>query len=403
MIARPFFRSGAKASDSTSDPAAGGVIRRRLSVAIVVEAAAGGVAVHLADLIPGIAARGVDVHLIAPENDERFDSQSLNAACLSSCRSVTRIPMRRNVGIRDVSSFAKLFWTLARIRPDIVHAHSSKAGVLARACLGPWRRIYTPHAVYTLNPALGRTSRRIYGAIEHVFGRWLTDRIIAVSEDEARHLEEQLKIPRERIATIWNGVPPFARLNREDARRQLGLREDAFVVGMVGRFAIQKGVDRMVAIARQTGERVQFVCIGSGDFFAASGVAADALPSNLRVVGAVPNARQLFEAFDVLALPSRYEGFPYVYLEAVAAGVPIVSTRVAGADELVTAHGTGVVVENNDDLTAFAHVLLTLASDTSRLTHLRSNCAAAAVHITAERMVDQTLALYRRCSAGVSA
>ncbi|KIG11471.1 glycosyl transferase, group 1 [Caballeronia concitans] len=374
---------------------------RSLTVAMVVEAAGGGVAVHLADLIPGLAARGVDVHLIATQDTDRFDAQCIKPEHLSLCRSVTRVPMRRNVGLHDLASFMHVARALARIRPDIVHAHSSKAGVLARACPGPWSKVYTPHAVYTLNPTLKPSARCVYGAIEKLFGRWLTHRLIAVSDDEARHLRDVLKIPGERIATVWNGVPEFETLDRKEARRRLGLADDAFVVGLVGRFAFQKGVDRLVAIAREVGqhlkEEVQFVCIGSGDFAATAGAHAHSLPENIRVIGAVPQARRLFEAFDALALPSRYEGFPYVYLEAVAAGVPIVSTRVAGADALVTAHETGVVVPNGDDPGPFADALIDLATDTPRLARLRANCLSAAAHFTADRMVDETLAVYRQC------
>jgi glycosyltransferase involved in cell wall biosynthesis len=372
-----------------------------LNVVMVAEAAAGGVAVHLADLLRGLVMRGVDVHLIAPQAEDRFDTQLLNNECLALCRSATRLPLHRSIGLHDISSFAQIYKAIEAVRPDIVHAHSSKAGVLARACFGAWRTVYTPHAVYTLNPTLRAASRCLFGAIEGAFGRWLNDRIIAVSDDEARHLHEDLWIPRERIETIWNGVPSFERMTRTDARRRLGLSDDVFVVGMVGRFAFQKGIDRLVEVARKVGEksvrRVEFVCIGTGDFASASGADGKTLPSNLTVAGALPDARRYFDAFDVFALPSRYEGFPYVYLEAVASGVPIVSTHVAGADALVTKHNTGVVVPNSDDVTPFADAIVSLASDSTHLAELRQNCAAAAAHFTSERMIDQTLALYRQC------
>ncbi|SAL82553.1 glycosyl transferase, group 1 [Caballeronia arvi] len=375
----------------------------RMSVALVVEAAAGGVATHLADLIPGLAKRGVDVHLIAPADEERFDSLWLTPDCLSSCKSVTRIPMRRAIGPHDFVSFARVYRTLKNIRPDVVHSHSSKAGVLARACLGSWRQTYTPHAIYTLNPTLSSALRRVFGAIESFFGRCLTDRLIAVSDDEARHLHDDLKIPHERIATVWNGVPAFERISRSDARKKLDMKDDVFLVGMVGRFAFQKGVDRLVSIAEKVAKKldhqVQFVCIGGGDFSAAAGVANDALPANLHVVGSVPNARRYFNAFDLLALPSRYEGFPYVYVESVAAGVPIVSTRVAGAEALVASHGTGLVVANEDETQPFADAVIKLALDPQHLAELQFNCMTAATRFTAERMVDETLAVYRQCIA----
>jgi len=371
--------------------------RRALRVALVVEAAGGGVAVHLADLIDGLAAHGVDVHLIAPLN-ERFDASILNADVLARCSSVTRLPMQRSVSWRDLLSFVQVFRALTRIQPDVVHAHSSKAGVLARLCFGPWRRVYTPHAVYTLNPYLRKAARRFYGSIEALLGRFCSERLIAVSADEAQHLHDALRIPRARISTIYNGVPAFAMLPREVARDMLGLSPDAFVVGVVGRLEFQKGVDRLVRLAervgRVAGARLQFALIGSGDIEQAAGVAAHRLPANLRFAGRVPDARRCFAAFDAFALPSRYEGFPYVYLEAMAAGVPIVTTRVAGADALVAEERIGFVVANDDALYEFEHALLALLDDAALRGRMAANCARAVERYSARQMVARTLDVY---------
>src|SRR5262249_44844245 len=155
----------------------------------------------------------------------------------------------------------------------------------------------------------------------------------------AQHLNEALGIPAARIDTIVNGVRPPALMPREAARRALGIACDAHVVGFVGRFDHQKGIDRLVRIARgvyrQCGRTVQIVAIGSGDSITPAGNEADVLPPNLHVPGRVNHASRFFSAFDLFALPSRYEGFPYVCLEAMAACVPIVATRVSGATELI--------------------------------------------------------------------
>ena len=130
-----------------------------LRVALVAEAAGGGVAVHLVDLVRELAARGVEVHLIVPAGD-RIDERILTDAAIRCCASVTRVPMHRRVSWRDMLSFAGVFSALWKIQPHIVHAHSAKAGVLARLCFGRWKKVYTPHAVYTLNPWLAPGARR---------------------------------------------------------------------------------------------------------------------------------------------------------------------------------------------------------------------------------------------------
>ncbi|KVM86168.1 glycosyltransferase family 4 protein [Burkholderia stagnalis] len=371
----------------------------RLRIALVVEAAGGGVAVHLADLIEGLSATdGVELHLIAPDGP-RFDDRILDARVLSRCTSVHRVPLQRAVGWRDALAVAHVHRCLRRIRPDIVHSHSSKAGAIARLCIGPWRQVYTPHAVYTLNPSLTDAQRRFYGTIERWLGRLCTHGIVAVSQDEAQHLQHALGIPSHRVRTIVNGVPPPDTLPRRDARRALGLPDDAIVVGFVGRFDHQKGVDRLVRIARgvyrRCGHAVQFVAIGPGNFSAAAGPDADDLPPTLRVAGAVERASRYFSAFDLFALPSRYEGFPYVCLEAMAARVPIVASRVAGAVELVDAHGIGVIVPNDDDTTQFAHAVVALADDPAQRDRMRANCVTALDRFSAATMVRHTLDFYR--------
>ncbi|AOK61020.1 glycosyl transferase family 1 [Burkholderia ubonensis] len=387
------------AASAPAHPADTCAAPRRLRIALVVEAAGGGVAVHLASLIDGLSADGnVELHLIVPQGP-RFDASILDAHVLARCKSVHAVPMRRAVGWRDALAVMHVYRLLLRIRPDIVHSHSSKAGAIARLCQGPWRHVYTPHAVYTLNPLLSRRQRRFYGAIEGLLGRACTSRIIAVSRDEAAHLHDALGIPAHRIDTIVNGVPPAAPLPRADARRALGLPGDAIVVGFVGRLDYQKGVDRLVRIARgvfrQCGDAVQFAVIGPGDFGAAAGPDADDVPRNLRVVGPLHDAARYFSAFDLFALPSRYEGFPYVCLEAMAAHVPMVASNVAGAAELIRATEIGLVVPNDDDTTDFRHAVVTLAGDAPLRRAMRANCAAAVERYSAAAMVRRTLMLYR--------
>jgi glycosyltransferase involved in cell wall biosynthesis/polysaccharide pyruvyl transferase WcaK-like protein len=308
--------------------------------------------------------------------------------------------MVRSVGVADMVAFASLLRCLNKIKPDIVHSHSSKAGALARLCIGPWKQVYTPHAVYTLNPYLPRAQRRFYGLIERLLGCVRSDRIIAVSVDEANHLHKVLRIPSDRIETIFNGVPASALLSSVEARRALGLPPDSVVVGFVGRLDFQKGVDRLVRVAQSLLDRgienVVFAAIGPGDFVAASGLNERAIPRNLRVLGPIPNAHRYFSAFDIFALPSRYEGFPYVVLEAMAAHIPIVSARVSGAAELIDAEQIGFVVPNEDDIDSFATATAALAQDPDMRERMSSNCARAVKRFSTDTMIDRTADLYRR-------
>ena len=369
-----------------------------LRIALVVEAAGGGVAVHIADMVRGLRAMGgFEIHLIVPQG-ARLDTAVIDKEVVAQCDTFHRLPMHRSVGSADVVAFAQLFRCLKQIGPHIVHSHSSKAGALARLCIGPWKQVYTPHAVYTLNPYLPQAQRRFYGLIERFLGVMRSDRVIAVSVDEARHLHEVLRIPAKRVETIFNGIPAPALMPRTDARAALGLPQDAIVVGFVGRLDFQKGVDRLARIAQSMLDRklsqVVFAVIGPGDFVAAADMNAQSIPANLRVLGLIPQARRYFSAFDIFALPSRYEGFPYVALEAVAAGVPIVSTRVSGAAELIDAEQTGLVVPNEDDTNLFADAIAALAQDPQTRESMSRHCERAAQRFSCAAMLERTVDLY---------
>ncbi|KNH04531.1 hypothetical protein BRCH_02425c [Candidatus Burkholderia brachyanthoides] len=212
----------------------------------------------------------------------------------------------------------------------------------------------------------------------------LSDRCFGRRDEARAPLHEDLNILSLRVATIWNSVPEFMRLDHQQARRHLKL-------------AAQKSIDRFVAIARKVGERlgerVQFVCIGNGDFTAASGVTSDALPANLHVAGPIPDApllRRACAAQPLRRLPlclSRSRRRQRT--DRIDAGCGLV---------LVKGFDTGIVVENRDDPTDFATVVA-LATDPAHLALLRANCTIAAAHFTAERMIDETLAVYRQSIA----
>ncbi|RZT42331.1 glycosyltransferase family 4 protein [Cupriavidus agavae] len=369
----------------------------QLRVALVAEAVSGGVAMHVADLIRGLSAGGVAAHLVVPAG-ERLDRSIFDDSVLDRCASIGQVPMPHRIGWRDPLAWLAVYRQLLRIRPDIVHSHSSKAGVLARCCRGPWRQVYTPHALYTLNPALSPLRRRVIGGIERLLGNHACDRLVAVSGAEASHAHEALRIARQRITTIPNGVPSFDTLPRAEARRTLGIDPDRFVVGFIGRLVYQKGLDRLIGVADllrgRLGCPAQIAVIGQGDFAAVAGCPADAVPPNVRLVGAVAQARRYLGAFDALLLPSRYEGLPYVYLEAMQAGVPIVTTAVAGASELVDAEEIGLVVTNTDDPWPLASALARVHDDAALRERLRRNCAAAAQRHSVEAMVHRVMRLY---------
>ena len=151
--------------------------------------------------------------------------------------------------------------------------------------------------------------------------------------------------------------------SRRDSRRELGLPEDAWVVGTVGRLAPEKDQALLVkAMAPLLGERRRLVIVGEGpERDALSAVIQEAhAESYVRLTGARSDVARLLSAFDAFALPSRTEGLPLVLLEAMASELPVVATSVGGIPDLVVPGVTGLLVPPSD-VAAMRAALLSLA------------------------------------------
>jgi glycosyltransferase involved in cell wall biosynthesis len=365
----------------------------------VTQASGGGVGRHFLDLAAGLEARGIDVVGI-------YSPRKLDTACRARLAAgglppLYEFPMRRAVHPLDgVDTWRLVRFIRSLGRFDIVHGHSSKGGAMARLA-ARWLGIpavYTPNAFATQDRGLPGWQRSFYGRVE----RWLarrTDAIIAVSHDEADHAREHLQIDPKKLHVIPNGIDAIDFPSKESARSRLGIAPGELVVGFVGRLAPQKAPDVMLrsfaTVAREA-PHVRLVMIGNGPLETETARLVDQLGLAPRVLllGDVV-ATQVMPAFDLFCLSSRYEGLPYVLLEALAAGLPIVSTRVEGASMCITHEENGLLVPI-DEPAALAAALLRVAKDDA----LRSQFAAAssrrADRFTCRQMVDDVLAVYQQ-------
>jgi glycosyltransferase involved in cell wall biosynthesis len=377
---------------------------RPLRIALVTESAGGGVGRHFLDLAGGLAARGHEV--VAIYSPGRIDTTfRQRQAGLRGVR-FRELPMRRSVHPLD----ARDAWRLARLLKgegpfDLVHGHSSKGGALARLA-GRWLRvpaIYTPHAIVTLDPTLPPWKRTLYARIECWLAR-STAALIAVSNDEADHIR-QLSVSSQRLYVVPNGIeqPDFP--DRADARRRLGLGPEHVVVGFVGRLTPQKAPDVLLeafALAARELPDLRLIVVGGGPLNDAVRSRIDQLSLAPRVVmlGDVV-ATEVLSAFDLFCLSSRYEGLPYVLIEALSAGLPIVATDVGGTRTCVTAGENGLVVPR-DNVAELASALRHVAANWS----LRQEMAAASTQqssrFTLNGMLDKTLSIYSEVATRAS-
>ena len=307
----------------------------------------------------------------------------------------------------DVRALARLT-ALCRDRGfDVVHTHSAKAGTLGRLAAhrgGVPRIVHTFHGFPFHNYQSG-LRRGGYIGIERKLGR-ITDVALCVGTGVSVEAVRLGLVAPERVRTIGVPVDRTATAVNPDtrklARRALGVPGTGPVVGAVGRLDFQKApedfVAAMVALRRPD---VTGVWIGGGELAErVRALAVKAAPSaRVVLVGERADVPDLLPAFDVFALPSRYEGLPVAIVEAMVCGIPVVATAVNAVPDVVIPGETGLLVtpEHPDQLAAAVGYLLDHPVEAARM----AAAAHAAVGDRYERhaLADVLVSAYTNPSA----
>lgn len=367
----------------------------------VVEASLAGVGSHVLDLAEGLLARDHDVHLVySPRRQDRFFRHRIGR--LQNLRAWP-VDLRRRPHPSDFTGVQAVRRALREEGPfDVIHGHSSKGGAVARlaALTAGIPAVYTPHAVRTMDPTMSSLTRIAVGSAERLLAS--VSVLIAVSPREAEHLL-RMGIPRERLRVVLNCIRPTELPTASRARSELGLPLDAWVVGFVGRLTTQKAPEVLLSAFYRV---VQFVpeallvIIGDGPLRRPLQRACEqlGLDKHVRWMGE-RNGQRSMPAFDVMALPSRYEGLPQVLLEALHAGLPIVATEEASAGLIVEPGVNGLVVPVDDPDAVADAILYMLTHDRERESFAWASRYRAA-RFTQDRMVEETEQVYREVVIG---
>jgi glycosyltransferase involved in cell wall biosynthesis len=276
--------------------------------------------------------------------------------------------------LSDLRVCAQLARIIRRERFDLIHAHASKPGFLARlAAAGSGVPvIFSPHC-FAFHSGAGRLTAPVIAGLERLAAHFLTARILTVSDGE-RELARQYKVGRDdQFVTIHSGIDPRpfdTPIDRAALRDSLGVPADAPLVGTVGRLNPQKAPLELVRAAAWLHARrpgVHFVWIGSGPLEAAAraALAEHGLSKVFHLVGQRSDIPQSMRALDVFVLSSRWEGFPLVVLEAMAARLPVVATRILGTAEAVYEGTSGLLIPPGDP-EQLGSALLDLLDDPAR-------------------------------------
>ena len=303
----------------------------------VLEALEGGTLRHVRELLPELAARGYRVALAASPRRNPALARDIARAFAACGIAFHELPMRRAISpLSDLLNAVRLSRLIQTLRPDIIHTHSSKAGFLGRlaAAARGVPVVHTPHAFPFLMEG-ARATKSLYRFLERLV-QPKTAALVALSHEEVL-AARALGFPDERIHRIPNGTsyPPLP--EPPTAPRQ--------GIGFFGRLSRQKGAD--ILLNAVAGSGIEACLHGRGEEEAA-------LRRQCQRLGISPRVRFMGECaqdevvarmrgYAAVAVPSRWEGCPYVVLDAFAAGVPVIAAHVGGIPDLIQDGINGVL------------------------------------------------------------
>jgi glycosyltransferase involved in cell wall biosynthesis len=292
-----------------------------------------------------------------------------------------------------ISHFISL---LRRLRPAILHCNlpgpwgSQYSLVAPLARLAGVRHVVTTEHLPMVPPfAKGRLLRG--------FGSRWVERVITVSEDNARSLVDIHGVPREKIRVVRIGVPEPARGASAGIRETLGIPKEDFLCVMIGSLEERKGHARAFEALAALPASVKLLVAGAGEEERALRAAAVSLGLERRVhfLGYRADVDALLAECDALVLPSTLEATPYVIVEAMASGLPVVASDVYGIPEIVRDGETGILVDPRvrDDI---VRAIAALAGDRERGARMgRAARKRYEAMFRVERCVEETQAVYR--------
>ena len=364
------------------------------------EPATGGIPVHVLALTAQLIERGHTVDVALARDPELAAAFERVGARVTPMDLVPEIFAWR----QNARAFRQLLVTLRRGRYDLIHLHGAKAGTLGRiaAALTRTPTAYSAHAfVYRsqlMRERRFRAARRLLTlGIEQALGR-LTGAVVCLSEEERQTALDDRIAPADRLRVAYTGVPLNGRTPPDQAL--VALRGDEPLFGFMARLVDQKGLPLLVdalQLLRDRGTLPRFAIVGTGPMrdWVEERIAEGGLGDRVTLLAFEPPVEPKLAAFDAYVLPSFWEALPIGVLEAMAAGLPVISTTVNGIPEAVEDGVTGVLVAP-DDPAGLARAIERLAADPA----LRERMGAAGRRrceqiFSLAAMTDRVEAIYR--------
>lgn len=331
-------------------------VKTNLRIVHCFRAPVGGIFRHVRDLAEAQAAAGHEVGIVCDSTTGGdFEARLFEGMNDTLALGVRRIPMQRHVGPGDFASAWRAFQAVKKLQPDILHGHGAKGGVYARLFGSLMRvfryrvaRLYSPHGG-SLHYDEGTAKGKFFFALERLMTR-LTDHILFVSAYEKATFRRKIGEPRTPNSLVYNGL-------REAEFEPVDTTADAADFLYIGAMRDLKGPDILIdalAMAEELiGREITAVLVGDGDdrpLYEAQATRLG-LASRVRFAPPMP-AREAFALARIVVVPSRAEAMPYIVLEALAAGKPVIASAVGGIPEIFGAASPALVRPDPEQVAA---------------------------------------------------
>jgi len=349
---------------------------RRRVLYVITKSVWGGAAKYVYDLAVSLRAersnlekeQGIAASPSAPRNDNYFEVFVAAGGQGEFYQRIKQINIpyyqinyfQRTINpLKEVLAFFEILSLFFHLKPDIIHANSSKAGGLVGGAGLIYKAlthkkiqlIFTAHG-WAFNEDRPKWQIKLIKLFSQLTALFY-DKIICVSEYDKETAVENKIAPEKKLLVIHNGIEikNISFLSKEQAQKRLIGRESPLVIGTIAEWTKNKGLIYLIKAAQtlklKEGE-FDLILIGSGenpdkekmyDYDKKYNL------DNVRLIEFIPEAVKYLKAFDIFVLPSLKEGLPYTIIEAMAAEIPIIATKVGGIPELITDQETGLLIE----------------------------------------------------------
>jgi glycosyltransferase involved in cell wall biosynthesis len=292
--------------------------------------------------------------------------------------------MKKSIGIvNDLIAIYQIRKILYELKPDVVHTHTSKAGVIGRiSVLTLFRKPYLVHSFHghVLSGYFSKLKSLLILGIEKFLSK-KTDILVA----DSKHVKADLLAKGIGSHSVWKVVPPGIRkLPKTDlrtSRDQILIPQDVFLICWIGRFTKIKNpflaVESFIKFEQKASKKVLLLMVGDGELFEPVSNLVKQVNSNIKLVGWKTDVSVYMAAADLLLLTSLKEGFGLVVAEAGWYGRPTLSTKSGGVNEFIIDGVTGFLVDSTSDQIAIS--LLNLLNDQKLLAEVGKKAKAQTI------------------------